>query len=454
MPLPLKSVANPEMEPSFANRRDFVRVGVLSALGLGLGDYLHRRTIRAAEIGRPSRANACILIWLDGGPSHIDMFDPKPDAPIEVRGPFSTISTTVPGVQFSELLPSTARILNKVAVIRSVTSPLGEHNFGAHYLLTGFKPTPALEYATYGSVISHLRPSNSALPAHVAVPDFRIGGGKVRAQGFLPESAAPFEVGSDPGKSDFRVRELDFYPGLTINRLAKRKRFLAAFDGWREQVDGTTAANTDPVWEAAYRMLTTSQAREAFNLDEEPASMRDRYGRRTIGQSCLLARRLVERGVSFVTVNNIGWDTHQSQYLRLKEGYTGAQTPVGLVPLFDQAFACLVDDLSNRGLLEETLVIALGEFGRTPKINTDGGRDHWPRVFSMALAGGGIAGGQVVGASDAVGESPSDRPISPADIAATIYAALGIDGGTTLNTIDGRPIRLTADGKIIQELYG
>jgi hypothetical protein len=400
------------------------------------------------------RAKHCILVWLDGGPSHLDTFDLKPQAPVEVRGPFQPISTAVAGVAICELLPQLARRLDKVAILRSMTSPLGEHNFGAHYLMTGYKPTPAVEYPSLGSVTACMRGGEGVLPRHIAVPDFHVGGGKLSGHGFLSSEFRPFAIGGDPAKPDFGVRDLTFYPGVEGERLDRRRRFLAALDRFAGGIEESPTAPSDPAFEQAYRLVVSPEAKRAFDLHEEPTSLRQRYGPRTIGQSCLLARRLIERGVPFVTVNNPGWDTHTGAYTRLKEGYTGAQVPVGLVPSLDLALSALLDDLTDRGLLEETLVAVMGEFGRTPKLNTDGGRDHWPRVFSVVLAGAQVPGGQVIGASDAVGESPQDRPITPADLACTIYTLLGIDPRQKLVTPDARPIEINRDGNLIRELLG
>lgn len=453
------------------NRRDFVRVGGLTALGLSLPQALRLRASAAQPHNSPPqpsgdstpRAKNCILIWLDGGPSHLETFDLKPEAPVEVRGPFAAIDTAVSGVQICELMPETARRLDQAAIIRSLTSPLGEHNFGAHYLLTGYKPTPVVEYPTYGCVLARVRESRGVLPPHVAVPEFGVGGAKFSGNGYLPAEYRPFSLGGDPAKPDFSVRDLDYFPEVTKERLRRRRDFLQALDGFQRAVDGEVAQEqtgkmpvptVDPQFEQAYRLITSPQAKRAFDLTEEKPADRARYGPRTIGQSCLLARRLVERGVPFVTVNYAGWDTHDNLYTRLKEGYTGAQVPVGLIPSLDLALAALLDDLGGRGLLEETLVIVMGEFGRTPKLNTAGGRDHWPRVFSVLLAGGGVPGGIVIGSSDATAEGPKDRPVTPADLACTIYTLLGIDPALELHTADGRPVRVNAEGVAVREIVG
>jgi hypothetical protein len=437
-------------------RRDFVRLGGLAALGLSLPQALapQRASAESQNASPAVRAKSCILIWLDGGPSHLETFDLKPDAPKEVRGPFAPIKTSVIGEHVCELLPRTASLLHRMAMVRSVTSNLGEHNFGTHYLMTGYKPTPALAYPPFGAVVSQVRASDAVLPRHIAVPDFRIGGDKLSGTGYLPASCAPFSVGGDPAKPDFKVSDLDFYPGVGQDRVDRRKRFLARLDEFSRAVDMGATSPANPQFEQAYRLVASRQAKQAFDLAAEPEKLRAKYGPRTIGQSCLLARRLVERGVPLVTVNYPGWDTHDNLYTRLKEGYTGAQVPVGLVPSLDLALAALVEDLIERGLYDETLIVVMGEFGRTPKLNTAGGRDHWPRVFSVLLAGAKIPGGQVIGASDATGEGPAKREITPADLAATIYTLLGIDPKLELHTADGRPVQVNRDGKVIEELVG
>jgi len=429
-------------------RRDFLQVGGLTALGLGLGGYCSR--VGAATTA--ARAKSCILIWLDGGPSHLETLDPKPHAPNEVRGPFQAISTSVPGIQISELMPLTAASMRHTAIIRSMTSPLGEHNFGTHYLLTGYKPTPALNYPAIGSVVSHLHRRPGEIPSHVAIPDLRVGGGKFAAAGYLPSNVAPFEVGRDPAESSFRVRDLDPFPGIVDERLERRRSYLRMLNEVQDAAE--VSPPDDAAFEQAYRLMTSPAAKKAFDLSAESDATRHRYGGKSIGQCCLLARRLVEAGVPFVTVNNRGWDTHNDLVTRLKEGYTGAAVPVGLVPSLDMAYSALITDLFERGLLDQTLVVVMGEFGRTPKLNTQAGRDHWPRVFSVMLAGGGVPGGQVIGSSDDMGESPDSRPVTPADLAATIYRLLGIDPGMTLYTSDGRPVRVNTDGIPLGELVG
>jgi len=424
------------------SRRDLLRIGGLIPFGLSIP-----ATSRARQSAGSARA--CILLWLDGGPSHLETFDLKPGAPPEVRGPFQPIATTCPGIQISELLPETAKVCEHLAILRSLTSPLGEHGLANRYLLTGNPPTPVLDYPSFGSVMARVRPTGTALPAYVAIPEPRGAGA-----GFLGADFEPFSTAGDPARPDFRVRDLDLYPGIDDERLARRREFLNVFES-RGTRSGSGAEQThasEEAFDRAAKLLTARSLRDAFRLDLEPNTVRARYGSRTFGQSCLLARRLVEQGVPFVTVVNPGWDTHDGLVLHLRDGYSGARQGVGLVPTFDLGFAALIADLSERGLLESTLVIAMGEFGRTPKLNPRGGRDHWPRVFSAVLAGGGIRGGQIVGASDRMGESPLDQPVTPADLALTIYRALGIDPALELTTPDGRPIPLIREGRPVPGL--
>ncbi len=445
------------------NRRDFLRVGGLTALGLGLGDFFHLQRAFASSNTLTAKAKSCILIWLDGGPSHLETFDPKPDAPQEVRGPLRTIATNLTGVRLSECLERTAGIMDKIAIVRSMTSPLGEHSLASQYLMTGYKPTPALDYPTYGATVTHVRSQNAneaqlaSLPPNIAVPNLNVVGGASVGNGYLPTSVSPFAVGSDPGKPNFKVRDLDFYQGLDLNRLSRRRQFVNALDEFSRGKDVEATSVSDPDLERAYNLIASPEAKAAFELSEEPDDVRQRYGMdpsqdNNIGQRCLLARRLVERGVSFVTVNDSGWDMHQNVIV-YKERYPGIQDKYGLIPALDRAFSALIEDLSERGMLDETLVVVMGEFGRTPRINAQAGRDHWPNVFSVVLAGGGVQGGQIVGSSDALGEFPKERPVTPSDLAATLYTLLGIDPGLELHTSDGRPVRVAPDGaKVVSEL--
>jgi hypothetical protein len=438
------------------SRRDVIQIGTLAAMGGGLHPLgiagFELASAAGVESVKASNGKSCILIWLDGGPSHLEMFDPKPNAPAEVRGPLGTIATSLPAVRFSECLEKTATMVDDIAVVRSITSPLGEHNFGTHYMMTGYKPTPVLEYPSFGSVLAHQelqRVGGHVLPPHIAVPHFRVGGSSFSGSGYLPNSVRPFSVESDPAKSGFQVKHLQIPNGLTGVNLARRKKYLEKLNQF---YDAAEVADSDGFQEA-FKLIGSRESQSAFQLDQEADSLRQRYGRRTIGQSCLLARRLVQRGVPFVTVNYKGWDTHNDLVTRLKDGYAGAKSPVGLIPSLDLALSALIQDLKQQGMLDDTLVVVMGEFGRTPKLNTNGGRDHWPRVYSAMLAGGGVNGGQIIGASDRTGESPQDYPITPADLAASIYHLLGINPAAQLSTSDGRPVRLTPVGsRVISEL--
>ena len=330
-------------------RRDVLHVGALTALGLNLSDWIDLRDASAAE--QPAvRAEACILIWLDGGPSHLETFDLKPDAPTEVRGPFQPISTSVPGIQLSEYLSRTAHVMDHLAVIRSMTSPLGEHNFASHYLLTGYRPTPALDYPGLPSVLTHIRKQSGALPANIALqrPNAMIG------PGYLDDSTAPFVVVGDPSQPDFKVKDLSPSRGLSLDRLMRRRSMRDAVDALARHTESTLEAESiseatlrlpvqrDPSFERAYRLIASPEARQAFDLKQEPADVRNRYGRHQLGQNCLMARRLVEAGTRFVTVTDRGWDTHENLYTRLKEGFTGGS--VGKIPRLDVAYAALIED--------------------------------------------------------------------------------------------------------------
>ncbi|MBI1923134.1 DUF1501 domain-containing protein [Candidatus Poribacteria bacterium] len=290
------------------------------------------------------------------------------------------------------------------------------------------------------------------LPPNIAVPNFT---GELTGSGYLPVATRPFSVGGNPNRSDFKVRDLDFYQGLDLRRLDRRRQFVNALDDFSRAKDASATSVSDPDLERAYNLIASPEAKGAFNLSEEPQKVRERYGtgyENSIGQSCLLARRLVERGVPFVTVNNTGWDTHQN-VITLKQRYPTDKN--AHLPSLDRALSALIQDLTDLRMLDETLVVVMGEFGRTPKINSNAGRDHWPNVFSVALAGGGVRGGQIIGSSDALGEYPKDRPVTPSDLAATIYTLLGIDPRLELHTSDGRPVRVAPEeAEVISELIG
>ncbi|MBL8809329.1 MAG: DUF1501 domain-containing protein [Planctomycetaceae bacterium] len=421
-------------------RRDALMIG-------GLGGFLALPSRGFADgIATARESVNCILIWLDGGPSHLETFDLKPDASAEVRGPLTPIATSVPGIEISECLPLMAKQMDRWAIVRSLTSPLGEHNLGAHYVLTGYQPSPVLEYPSFTSIASLQRRGAADLPNNIAIPHYRVGGQGFTGAGFLSADARPFALNADPADPQFRGPSVIVDGAMSIDRLERRREFAS---GLRKAQAGSAGMQVDVQLPAsvdqAFQLLTSPRTRKAFDLTAEPDTVRQRYGDRTIGQACLLARRLVEFGVSYVTVNFTGWDTHANLYTSLKEGFTGAKQPVGLIPLLDRAVSALSDDLQDRGLLQNTVILIAGEFGRTPRVNAQGGRDHWPRAFSVALAGGGVIGGQVIGASDRNGEVPKDAPVTPSDLVRSVYELLGIPPETELQTADGRPVRISPD---------
>jgi hypothetical protein len=426
------------------HRRDVLRVGVLSLLGLSLSKYyaLADSAKKAQPAGQHTTgtADSVVLIWLAGGPSHIDTFDPKPDSPLEIRGKFNAIPTSANGIQLSEHLPKLAGQMDKVCAVRSVTSPTGAHEIGTHYMLTGFLPLPGFAVPSYGAVASSLLGPRSALPPYISIQQ----PGSEMGAGFLGASLNPFYPGGDPANPNFRVRDLDMPTGMTDAKQARRKELRETVDAaFRQHEKGSdTARAVDSFYNRAYTLLSSTEARAAFDLSKEKPELRDSYGRNNFGQSLLLARRLTEAGVRFSTVTLGGWDNHSNIFNSLGNGHLN---------MFDQSFSTFIADLAQRGLLQRTLVVVMGEFGRTPIINRDAGRDHYPRVFSMLMAGGGVKGGTVVGSSDAKGMEPASDPVRPEDIAATIYHCLGIDYTQSIASPEGVRITLARGGSHIHK---
>lgn len=443
------------------NRRSFVQLGVAGMASLGLGDVLRAKSASAAN-GTPNKETSAILLWLDGGPSHLDLYDLKPQAPVEVRGIWNPIRTNVPGIEISELFPLQAQIADKFSIVRSLHHDTGDHFAGGHRMLTTKDMNvsgvlTAGRFPGIGSIIARERGARKpGMPPYVAVPyGMSIGlrpgyfGGN-----FLGVEYDPFETGGDPNASNFKVENLKLASGLTVNRLEDRRSLLQHFDRIRRDADQTGVFTAmDRFDQDAFSFVTGENARRAFDIGLESPKIRDQYGRNSWGQSTLLARRLVEAGSTFATVHFGGWDHHWD----LKTGMER------YLPMVDMAVTALFNDLEQRGLLDSTLVILCGEFSRTPRMNDGGnggaplsmgqpGRDHWGNSMFCLLGGGGVKGGQIVGSTDAKGERPATRPVRPTHIHSTIYQCLGID--TSLQIIDhnGRPNPILDDQQGIPEL--
>jgi hypothetical protein len=425
------------------SRRAFLHVGVVGGLGLTLDQFFRLKEARAEAKFYESKegpAKSIIHIFLPGGMAHQDSFDPKPYAPIEYRGELGSIPTRIEGVLFSELLKNTAQLADKLVVCRSVTHGEADHDRGTHNMFTGYRPSPALVYPSIGSVVSHEFGSRKNLPPYVCVPSQPT---TYAGPGYLSSAYAPFSLGSDPASGNFMVQDLNLPAGVDEKRFASRKSILEAVNGYfaaREKSDGIRAM--DAFYQRAYSLLSSKEAREAFNIQAEPAAIRDEYGRTEAGQRMLLARRLVESGVRFVSLTYGGWDMHN----QIRDGMRSQ------LPVFDQAFATLIRDLDRRGLLGSTLVMVSSEFGRTPKLNGNAGRDHWPKVFSVLLAGGGLKRGFAYGSSDATATEPENDPLTVEDLATTVYNQLGINADKELMAPGNRPIEIVKDGEVRKEL--
>src|SRR5664279_2010805 len=415
-----------------SNRREFLFVGLVGSLGLTLGNVLK---LRAESAPVKASAQSVINIYLPGGIAAQESFDPKLLAPIEYRGPLGTVKTKLDGVYFSEPLQKTAQVADRLCVVRAMTHGEADHARGTHNMFTGWRPSPAVQYPSIGSIVSHELGSRNDLPPYVCIPTQP---NEFAGTGFLGSAYGPFSLGADPADGGFKVRDLNLPGGVDEKRFAERRQMRTVVDEHFSALEKSDALDgMDSFYQRAYAMISSDKARAAFDLGKEPASLRDDYGRNAAGQRMLLARRLVESGVRFVSLTYGGWDHHDN----IKNG-VGSQ-----MPAFDQAFAALIRDLEGRGLLESTLVLVTTEFGRTPKINGTGGRDHYPKVFSIVMAGGGIKKGTVHGATDPTGSEPEDDPLTVPDYAATIYHLLGIDCEKTLMA-GARPVKIIKDGEI------
>lgn len=439
-------------------RRDFIHWGSAQLFGMGisLAEILRCQASGAADPDPNTKAKhsrrdvSLIFVFLHGGLSTIDSWDLKPDAPAEFRGPFQPIATNVPGISIGEHLPKIARVMDKIALIRSFRHHNSDHGPADHYMFTGyfpqagFNPTlkPNNQKPACGSVIARMLGPRGSVPPYVCLPRLHPSG----SSAYLGPMAAPFVVEADPNAPDFQVPDLLPPAVLPTDRLHARRQLLAQVDRYRRVAERRVNRNADTMatfQENAFALMTSPAAAKAFDIHAENSALRDAYGRNSLGQSCLMARRLVEAGVRCVTIDHSNWDTHDGNFATLK---------TSLLPTLDHAIATLFTDLAQRGMLESTLVLISGEFGRTPRINNNAGRDHWGPAFTVALGGGGIQGGRVVGASDARAERPATTPFGPEDLFATIYHQLGLDANHEFYTPEGRPVKIVDNGRVIHDL--
>ncbi len=432
------------------SRRDMLRIGVLGAGGVTLADTLRSHS-DAVEGGIPTNNRAVICFWLDGGPTHLDTFDPKPDAPSEYRGPMSSITTSIPGVHLSETFPRTAALMHRLNVVRSVHHNNGDHFAAAHWVWTGYKGSTAANrdpmYPSMGAVTSRQHgPNRPGMPSFVAVPRASTIGIRPGYQSgtFLGIAHNPFDAGGDPNSRNYKVPNLHLPGGVDAQRIDQRQGLLQSLDRIRRDADAKGIMDgLDRFNQQAFDMITGEDAKKAFDITGEKENLRDRYGRNTVGQSALLARRLVEAGVAFVTVHSSGWDNHSNIENAMRKNHG---------PRMDNAIASLVEDLTDRGMYDDVLILVMGEFGRTPRVNGNAGRDHWGNVMSVMLGGGGLKGGQIVGASDDKGTAPISYPVRPAHILHTVYKQLGIDASQSHMNQAGRPIPILGEGEPIADL--
>ena len=427
------------------DRRMFLHVGFAAGLGLTLDQFFRLQSAQAADAPpaaakKGPKAESLIHIFLPGGMAHQESWDPKPNAPIEYRGEMGQVQTKLEGVLFNEQLKQTAGIADKITVARAMTHGEAAHERGTHNMFTGYRPSPALTFPSMGSVISHELGVRNNLPPYVAIPNMPTN---YAGSGYLSSAYAPFSLGSDPANGGFKVQDLSLPGGVTLERFTARRQLMDTVNDHfkaKEKSDNLDAMDT--FYQRAYGLISSEKARDAFDITKEDAKLRDAYGRNAAGQRFLMARRMVEAGVRFVTLTYGGWDMHNGIAAGMK----------GQLPAFDQAFAALVTDLAQRGMLDKTLVMVSSEFGRTPKINGTAGRDHWPKVFSVALAGGGIKKGSIYGKSDATASEPDEDGLTVEDMAHTVYHCLGIDAAKKLMSPGDRPIDIVREGHVRKEL--
>lgn len=423
------------------SRRNLLTVGAFG--GLSLCNFFRVRQAMADQKNYESKegtAKSVIFIFLPGGMAHQESFDPKPYAPLEYRGPLNSIETSLPGVRFSEVFPQMAKIANKTVICRSMTHGEAAHERGTHNMFTGYRPSPALQYPSMGSVVAHEFGPRKNLPPYVLIPNLPT---PYAGTGYLSSSYAGFSLGADPANDGFRVQDLALPGGVDDGRFGRRQKLLDVVNNHfkaREKSDSMEAVDT--FYQRAYGLIGSQEARDAFDISKEDAAVRDAYGRNQAGSRMLLARRLVEAGVRFVTLTYGGWDHHDNIAGGMK----------GQCPPLDQALATLINDLDSRGLLDSTLVCLASEFGRTPKINGTAGRDHWPKVFNILMAGGGLKRGLAWGTSDATASEPDQDPLTVEDWATTVYHMLGIVADKELMAPGNRPIEIVDGGKVLKDL--
>ena len=448
---------------SSLNRRQILQAGCAGALGLSLADVLAARATADGAAGLKARAKSVVLVFLTGAASHLETFDLKPDAPDGIRGEFKPIDTAAPGVQWSEHLPLLAQRAKHAAVVRTLAHRNPAHLMGTHHVLTGM-PIPTVpedaqldkvasreDWPCYAAALDYLRPRGDGIPSGVTLPTFLLEGPLTwpgQHAGLLGPAHDPWHITQDPNDPAFRVDSLSLPDGFTVDRMNDREALLAQVNRQRDAVDALSSTGAFAGYQqSALNLLTRGEVARAFEIHREDDATRERYGRHAYGQSLLLARRLVQAGVPIVQCN-MGhvqtWDNHGAIFTTLKDR---------LLPPLDRGLSALLDDLAGSGLLDETLVVVTGEFGRTPQVNAGAGRDHWAGCFSALFAGAGVAGGQVIGKSDAIGGAPVTRPYRPNDLAATIYRALGVHAETQIRDCFNRPLRL-CDGEAIEALYG
>ncbi len=423
------------------SRRNVLTVGAIG--GLTLCNFFRLQSLRADQknyVSKEGPAKSVIYIFLPGGMAHQESFDPKPYSPLEYRGASGSIETKLPGVRFNEMLRQTAQVADKLVICRSMTHGEAAHERGTHNMFTGYRPSPALQYPSMGSVVAHEFGPRNNLPPYVLIPNLP---NPYAGTGYLSSSYAGFSLNADPANGNYRVQDLSLPAGVDETRFTRRRRLLDVVnEHFRNKEKSDALDAVDTFYQRAYGLISSEKAREAFDISKEPDALRDAYGRNTAGARMLLARRLIEAGVRFVTLTYGGWDFHDNI-----DGNTKNQ-----LPAFDQGFATLINDLDSRGLLDSTLVCVATEFGRTPKINGTAGRDHWPKVFSIAMAGGGLKRGLVWGSSDATASEPDQNPLKVEDWATTIYHQLGIVADKELMAPGNRPIEIVDGGKVVTPL--